>query len=99
MFNTGYPFVTGHERETGKTVRYHPEDDDGPGIVVPRPLRHEVGHIYGIFINTDAGGLMGSGVQSVLSDREKNMFGVLYSLPHGAQVSGDGTWQLLTPGP
>lgn len=42
---------------------------------------------------------MGSGVQSVLSDREKNMFGVLYSLPHGAHVSGAGTWQLLTPGP
>lgn len=61
--------------------------------------RHEVGHIYGIFIDTDAGGLMGSGVQSVLSDREKNMFGVLYSLPHGAHVSGAGTWQLLTPGP
>jgi hypothetical protein len=57
--------------------------------------RHELGHIYGIFINTDAGGLMGGLTQFTLSDRERNMFGVLYSLPFGAQVSGDGRWKVV----
>jgi len=54
--------------------------------------RHEIGHVLGIFENTGVG-LMGGEIE--ISDRERRMLTALYSLPHGAIVSADGTWKVL----
>ncbi len=54
--------------------------------------RHEIGHVLGMFENTGVG-IMGS--DSEISDRERRMLTALYSLPHGAIVSPDGTWKVL----
>lgn len=59
--------------------------------------RHELGHALGIFENTDDG-LMG-GLTATLSYREERMMVALYSLPLGARVEVDGTWQVPPDGP
>lgn len=65
------------------------------GLTASRCLnlyRHELGHVFGIFSNTGVG-LMAT--SSELSERERRMIAALYSLPHGAVVSPDGTWVVL----
>jgi len=57
-------------------------------------FRHELGHTLGIYVNTNFG-LMGG--TSELSARERAMLATLYSLPHGARVQTDGTWQVVMP--
>jgi hypothetical protein len=55
--------------------------------------RHEIGHGLGFSGHSGLVGLMQSGSDQ-LHPRELAMFGGLYSLPHGARPSRDGTWHL-----
>jgi hypothetical protein len=57
--------------------------------------RHEIGHSLGFLAHSEDG-LMSSGTD-VLSDRERRMMVALYSLPHGARVQSDGSWQVIAP--
>jgi hypothetical protein len=55
-------------------------------------FRHELGHTLGIYENSGFG-LMSS--KTELDPREKALFAVLYSLPHGSRVQSDGSWQVV----
>ena len=55
-------------------------------------LRHELGHVIGIF-GHPPGGLMSSPLIGITaSQREIAMLTQLYRLPHGARIAPDGAW-------
>jgi hypothetical protein len=55
-------------------------------------FRHELGHTLGIYENSGFG-LMSN--KTELDPREKALFAILYSLPHGSRVQSDGSWQVV----
>jgi hypothetical protein len=58
--------------------------------------RHELGHALGFFGHTETGLMRGD--SEVLSERERRMMITLYSLPHGARVGPDGSWEVAASG-
>lgn len=61
-------------------------------------FRHELGHALG-FLDEPPSGLMATSPNTdVLSDREIRMMVALYSLPIGARLQSDGSWNVATTG-
>jgi hypothetical protein len=67
-----------------------------PGFVSPLLHRHEIGHALGFLEHSAPPGLMCPTICSGgVTAREGSMLAHLYTLPHGARVSTDGSWEVV----
>jgi hypothetical protein len=68
-----------------------------PGFMAPRLHRHEIGHALGFFEHDEPPGLMCdvAGCGGAVTAREGSMMFYLYTLPHGARVATDGSWEVV----
>ncbi len=68
-----------------------------PGRLLRKLYRHEVGHALGFLDHPEDPGLMCtfSGCRDEVTPREGSMMAHLYTIPHGARLSTDGSWEVV----
>ena len=68
-----------------------------PGRVLKKLYRHEIGHALGFLDHPEDPGLMCTftGCNDEVTPREGSMMAHLYTIPHGARLATDGTWEVV----